>query len=98
MQSPKFLIFVGLALGSFTTHGLTGMCHWAPPAVIEAGDEVLTRIDNPWAERCQAMLEFSDGNFLPLTWSFGTIDCPGSRFAEFVVPVGSPNGEAVISW
>ncbi|KAF4957160.1 hypothetical protein FSARC_11369 [Fusarium sarcochroum] len=43
-------------------------------------------------------MQFADATFLPVRFSFGTIQCDGQRINNFTVPRGVPNGEAEVIW
>jgi hypothetical protein len=48
--------------------------------------------------RCVASLRFDDSTFLPVMYEFHPTSCGGRELASFIVPVGSPNGNAFITW
>lgn len=74
------------------------ICTWDPVLSVVAGSRVSAHVDNPLAERCQAVLRFDDSTFLPLAWSFEPMGCVGPEVLEFTVPPGVPNGDAYITW
>ncbi|KAI9765388.1 MAG: hypothetical protein M1839_005510 [Geoglossum umbratile] len=58
----------------------------------------MATIDNPQARPCEAIVTFSDPDFLPVRFGFQALKCPGLQQAEFAMPVEAPNGGASILW
>lgn len=88
-----FVLKVNAAFG-----GPPEICAWGPSLSVMAGSVMSARVENAWNRRCQAILEFEDTTFLPITWSFPSFDCPGTEEMQFTIPLGVPNGEALVTW
>jgi len=57
-----------------------------------------SRVENPHGAPCEAMLIFSNQDFLPVTFNLQPITCLGYQQAEIVVPMEAPNGIVTIIW
>ena len=56
------------------------------------------RVDNLQTGQCEATLDFSHPNFLPIKFGFKALECIGLQKAEFTIPMEAPNGDALILW
>ncbi|KAF4468239.1 hypothetical protein FALBO_4858 [Fusarium albosuccineum] len=75
------------------------LCLTEPALTLEAGKSPLSVIVNsPMENRCEAALYFSDPSFLPVRYSFKSLDCDGGQILTFTVPKGSPSGDFDIIW
>lgn len=55
------------------------------------------RVANPFNATCEAVLTYSDDNFLPVTFIFEPIGCSDIQLAQLTVPPESPDGGASVS-
>ncbi|KAK7937613.1 uncharacterized protein PG986_014481 [Apiospora aurea] len=76
------------------------LCLSDPPMALDAGSSVaLVVLDGgPVGRPCKAMLSFADPDFLPVSYYFDPLPCPGRYLASFLVPAGAPNGDAFVTW
>ncbi|KAJ9155547.1 hypothetical protein NKR23_g2117 [Pleurostoma richardsiae] len=78
---------------------LPSLCQSEPMIQIEAGVTVVSAtIDNLLDRPCEAIVTFSDPDFLPVVYFFDSIPCTGREIASFVMPPGVPSGNASIIW
>ncbi|OAQ69277.1 hypothetical protein VFPPC_15942 [Pochonia chlamydosporia 170] len=77
---------------------LPTICQSEPPLALTAGGLVSAEIDGAFHGPCQAVLQFDNTEFLPLTVEFGQIACSGRQIAEFSLPSEAPAGAASIHW
>ncbi|KAK8036610.1 hypothetical protein PG991_001747 [Apiospora marii] len=69
------------------------------PVMIAQSSLISFRLDGgPVGRPCKAMLSFADPDFLPLSYYFDPLPCPGRYLASFLVPAGAPNGDAFVTW
>ncbi|KAI9760838.1 MAG: hypothetical protein M1840_002200 [Geoglossum simile] len=74
------------------------ICQLNPAVTVEAGSAVAATIDNLQTGQCEATIDFSHPNFLPVKFGFKALECIGPQKAEFTIPVEAPNGDAFILW
>ncbi|KUI65051.1 hypothetical protein VM1G_11306 [Cytospora mali] len=69
------------------------------PIKLLAGSPLLFNVDNPFNVTCEALINYSDTNFLPVSFLFEpTVTCAGVQVAWLEVPVESPDGDAQVSF
>lgn len=76
------------------------VCISSPPMQLVAGTTNVSSItESLYGEKCRALLQFTDPDFVPITFSFPPgVPCSGPRVASFLVPPGAPNGDARVIW
>ena len=56
------------------------------------------RHDNPFGLNCRALLQFSDSDYHPISYTFNPGSACSDEIISFLVPLGAPNGPASIIW
>ncbi|KAH6881118.1 hypothetical protein B0T10DRAFT_551397 [Thelonectria olida] len=97
MAYIRFHLAFWLAVGVSALNQAPDICAWEPSPVT-AGSVRTAGILNPFAARCEAVLDFDNPNYLPITWSFDAVDCEDVQIAQFTLPLAVPNGGAYITW
>lgn len=54
-------------------------------------------IQNPLNSICEALLDFDNDQFLPVSFLFAPIQCAGTQVAGFNVPIEVPSGDVRLS-
>ncbi|KAI1322662.1 hypothetical protein F5Y16DRAFT_415612 [Xylariaceae sp. FL0255] len=94
------ILLVGF-LGSATSLAqlCPAVCASDPLLEFHAGfTNVSAIVDNNFGSQCEAVLQFSDANFLPITYHFNNITCDGLAETSFTVPPEVPNGPGCVVW
>ncbi|KAH6658612.1 hypothetical protein BKA67DRAFT_217828 [Truncatella angustata] len=77
----------------------SGLCISEPLMALDAGfSKVSASINDDQSHRCEASLEFSNSDFLSLSYSFQPLNCSASQVMTFMLPPEVPNGEAFVTW
>ncbi|KAJ0123522.1 hypothetical protein J7T55_011987 [Diaporthe amygdali] len=74
------------------------VCLAEPPIGLTAGGPLSFDVQNPFNATCEAVLAYSDPNFLPTSFVFEPTTCSGVQVAQLIVPPEAPNGNATVSF
>ncbi|KAI1340619.1 hypothetical protein F5Y15DRAFT_45348 [Xylariaceae sp. FL0016] len=98
----NILSFLSLmAVGALAVDHCPAVCVSDPPLLLDAGvTNVSASIDADYNTQCQATLQFSNTDFLPVSYRFHFDDspCNGLMVASFTVPNEAPNGMGCVMW
>lgn len=98
MQTSRILTYLAAAAVAISATTPPSLCMVSPVATVTAGAPIIATVDNPQGRPCEAMLVFSDQDFLPVSFDLQPMECLGFQQAEISVPLEAPNGDVTVLW